>query len=197
MLEERDPERERAWLHVVCMDIPTCFVLCLCLHGCLEEILRGRQNCFLCSPPGVASLKGGTVVSLLGCISLFILFWHEGSNTKRFCNLHVNLYFKSETKHSFCFSVMSVDVKHCRHVEHCFLVSREAQSAKHSSDVEFVASSVMFACWMSMDTCGQGWTAFHVLCNLLDEALQVRDSKPVALRSSGIHSHAQVRPADN
>ena len=29
---------------------------------------------FLCSPPGVASLKGGTVVSLLGCISLFILF---------------------------------------------------------------------------------------------------------------------------
>ena len=92
---------------------------------------------------------------------------------------------------------LSVDVKHCRHVEHCFLVSREAQSAKHSSDVEFVASSVMFACLMSMDTCGQGWTAFHVRCNLLDEALQVRDSKPVALRSSGIHSHAQVRPVDN
>ena len=152
---------------------------------------------FLCSPPGVASSKGGySGFSVSSCILLSLFyFWHEGSNTKRFCNLHVNLYFKSETKHSLF--LMSVDVKHCRHVEHCFLVSREAQSAKHSSDVEFVASSVMFACWMSMDTCGQGWTAFHVLCNLLDEALQVRDSKPVALRSSGIHSHAQVRPADN
>ena len=39
---------------------------------------------YFCSPPGVASLKGGTVVSLLGCISLFIFFWHEGSNTERF-----------------------------------------------------------------------------------------------------------------
>ena len=153
------------------------------------------RTVFLCSPPGVASLKGGySCFPFQAVFHYLFYFWHEGSNTKRFCNLHVNLYFKSETKHSF---LMSVDVKHCRHVEHCFLVSREAQSAKHSSDVEFGASSVMFACWMSMDTCGQGWTAFHVLCNLLDEALQVRDSKPVALRSSGIHSHAQVSPADN
>ena len=82
-------------------------------------------------------------------------------------------------------------------MEHGFLVAREAQSAKHCIDVKFAASSVMFACWMSVDTCGQGWTEFHVRCNLLDEALQVRDSKPVALRSSGIHSHAQVKPADN
>ena len=124
-------------------------------------------------------------------------FWHEGSNTKRFATWMSTFISNRKPNTVVCFSVMSVDVKHCRHVEHCFLVSREAQSAKHSSDVEFVASSVMFACWMSMDTCGQGWTAFHVLCNLLDEALQVRDSKPVALRSSGIHSHAQVIPADN
>ena len=116
--------------------------------------------------------------------------------TRNVLQLGCQLLFQIGNQTHF-FPVMSVDVKHCRHVEHCFLVSREAQSAKHSSDVEFVASSVMFACWMSMDTCGQGWTAFHVLCNLLDEALQVRDSKPVALRSSGIHSHAQVRPADN
>ena len=85
--------------------------------------------------------------------------------TRNVLKLACQPLFQIETKHSFCF-LMSVDVKHCRHVEHCFLVSREAQSAKHSSDVEFVASSVMFACWMSMDTCGQGWTAFHVLCNL-------------------------------
>ena len=114
-----------------------------------------------------------------------------------FLELACQPLFQIGNQTQFLFSVMSVDVKHCRHVEHCFLVSREAQSAKHSSDVEFGASSVMFACWMSMDTCEQGWTAFHVLCNLLDEALQVRDSKPVVLRSSGIHSHAQVIPADN
>ena len=40
---------------------------CLCLRGCLEEILRGRLNCFLSSPPGVASLKGGySFLSLSG-----------------------------------------------------------------------------------------------------------------------------------
>ena len=86
--------------------------------------------------------------------------------TRNVLKLACQPLFQIGNKHSFLFSVMSVDVKHCRHVEHCFLVSREAQSAKHSSDVEFVASSVMFACLMSMDTCGQGWTAFHILCNL-------------------------------
>ena len=45
-----------------------------------------------------------------------------------------------------------------------------------------------------MDRVGQ----HSMFCAIfLDEALQVRDSKPVALRSSGIHSHAQVKPADN
>ena len=45
-----------------------------------------------------------------------------------------------------------------------------------------------------MDRVGQ----HSMFCAIfLDEALQVRDSKPVALRSSGIHSHAQVIPADN
>ena len=48
--------------------------------------------------------------------------------------------------------------------------------------------------WTHVDRVGQ----HSMFCAIfLDEALLVRDSKPVAQRSSGIHSHAQVRPADN
>ena len=177
------------------MEKPTCFVPVFAWMSQRDFAWQVELFFFVLASGRRQFKRGYSCFSFRLYFTIFI-FGMKGSNTKRFCNLHVNLYFKSKPNTVSVF-LMSVDVKHCRHVEHCFLVSREAQSAKHSSDVEFVASSVMFACWMSMDTCGQGWTAFHVLCNLLDEALQVRDSKPVALRSSGIHSHAQVRPADN
>ena len=49
------------------------FCACVCMDVSKRFCVAGR-TVFICSPPGVASLKGGTVVSLLGCISLFILF---------------------------------------------------------------------------------------------------------------------------
>ena len=80
----------------------------------------------LSSSPDVASLKGGYRSEPLSC---FLFLWHEGSKHEMsYLKPACHVLFQIETK-----QLMSVDVKHCRHVKHsfCFPRSTDFREALH------------------------------------------------------------------
>ena len=108
--------------------------------------------------------RGNTVVFLFELYFTIYFLWHEGSNTKCFWNLHVNLISNQKPNTVFfcVFSVMSVDVKHCRHVEHSFFVFVDVHG-KHSPrstavmwNLLQVQSCLHVGCqWTHVDRVGQ------------------------------------------
>ena len=109
VLEERDPERECALLHVVCMEMPTCFVPVFAWMS-LKEILRGRLNCFfLCSPPGVASLKEDIVVFSFRLYFTIYFICGMRVQTRNVLQPACQPLFQIETK-PFCFVFVFSDV---------------------------------------------------------------------------------------
>ena len=91
------------------MNMPTCFVFVPVFAWMSQRDFAWQAELFfLCSPPGVASLKGGySCFPFQAVFHYLFYFWHEGSNTKRFATWMSTFISNRKPNTVFVFSDVS------------------------------------------------------------------------------------------